>query len=58
MTITILAVAKGVAISTAIVGSTVAAAHFGTIPGITIALQHVPTWTHAHTVISGFRQKG
>ena len=35
----------------------VAAAHSGTVPpGIVQALQHVPTWTHAHTVLESLQQ--
>ena len=33
------------------VAAAAGAAHAGVAPGIAIALQHVPTWTHAHSVL-------
>ncbi len=57
MAITALAVAKGIAIAAGVAGTTVAAAHVGHIQGLTNAFNHVPTWTHAHSVLSGLLQK-
>jgi hypothetical protein len=57
MTLTGLAIAKGLAIAAGVAGTAVAAAHVGNINGLTNALNHVPTWTHAHNVISGLIQK-
>lgn len=31
------------------------AAHTGAAPGIATALGHVPTWTHAHTVLQSIQ---
>ncbi len=33
------------------VASVAGAAHSGAAPGIAVALSHVPTWTHAHSVL-------
>lgn len=33
------------------VAGAVGVAHAGAVPGITTALNHVPTWTHAHSVL-------
>ncbi len=53
MSITGLAVAKGIAASLGIAAATGAAAvATGNAHGLTIALQHVPAWTHAHIVFS------
>lgn len=57
MVITGFAVAKGLAIAAGVAGATVAAAHAGNLIGLTNAFGHVPTWTHAHTVISNLMQK-
>ncbi|MCL4447891.1 MAG: hypothetical protein M0Z77_10465 [Thermoplasmatales archaeon] len=57
MAITGLVVAKGLAVAAGVAGTTIAAAHVGNVIGLTNALQHVPTWTHAHTVISSLIQK-
>jgi len=37
-----------------VAGATVAA-HTGMAPGIATALQHVPTWTHAHSVLEAIQ---
>ncbi len=53
MSITGLTLAKGIAASLGIATATGAAAvASGNVHGLTIALQHVPTWTHAHSVLS------
>ncbi len=57
MSLTGLAVAKGLAVAAGVAGTTVAAAHVGNLVGLTNALHQVPTLTHAHTVISGLIQK-
>ncbi len=58
MSITGLAIAKGVAASVGIAAATGAAAvATGNAHGLTIALQHMPDWTHAHTVLSHLTQK-
>ncbi len=57
MSITGLAIAKGVAASVGIATATgVAAVATGNLHGLAIALQHVPTWTHAHSVLSHLAQ--
>jgi hypothetical protein len=33
------------------VAGAVGAAHAGAAPGLATALEHVPVWTHAHTVL-------
>ena len=38
----------------AVAGAT-AAAHTGFAPGITVALSHVPTWTHAYIVLQSIQ---
>ncbi len=57
MAITGLAIAKGLAVAAGVTGTAVAAAHVGNLIGLTNALNHVPAWTHAHTVISNLIQK-
>ena len=57
MTITGLAIAKGLAIAGSVAGTTIAAAHMGNVIGLTNALNHVPAMTHAHTVITNLMQK-
>lgn len=52
MSLTGLALAKtiiaGLGVAAAVGGTAVAT---GNVHGLTIALQHVPDWTHAHTVL-------
>ncbi len=58
MSITGLAIAKGI-IAVAGVATAVGAAAVatGNAHGLSIALQHVPSWTHAHSVLSHLFQK-
>ncbi len=37
------------------VAGAVGAAHAGVAPGIAVALNHVPTWTHAHSVLQSIQ---
>ncbi|MGC8562540.1 MAG: hypothetical protein ACP5UZ_08505 [Thermoplasmata archaeon] len=57
MTIAAIGIAKGLAIAAGVTGSVVAAAHMGNLVGLTNAVNHVPTWTHAHSVITSLMQK-
>ena len=57
MAIAAIGIAKGLAIAAGVTGSVVAAAHVGNLVGLTNAFSHVPTWTHAHSVISDLMQK-
>lgn len=57
MAITGLAIAKGLAVAAGVTGTAVAAAHAGNLAGLANAISHVPTWTHAHTVLSGLMQR-
>ncbi|MCL4336804.1 MAG: hypothetical protein M1129_00675 [Candidatus Thermoplasmatota archaeon] len=53
MSITGLVIAKGVAASVGIAAATGAVAvATGNAHGLAIALQHVPTWSQAHSVLS------
>ena len=53
MTITGLVVAKAVLVSLGVaMGIGVAAAATGNLHGLTVALQNVPSWTHAHSVLN------
>lgn len=47
-------IAAKAALLVAVGASGVAAVHAGTAPsGLSTALAHVPTWTHAHVVLEG-----
>jgi hypothetical protein len=48
---------KVLAVVGAGVAGTTVAAHAGIVPpGIATALQHVPTWTHAHSVLEAIQR--
>ena len=58
MTLTGLALAKTVAVGVGLATATGAAAvATGNAHGLTIALQHIPSWTHAHSVLSGLMHR-
>ncbi len=58
MTLTGLALAKTVAVGVGLATATGAAAvATGNAHGLTIALQHIPSWTHAHNVLSGLMNR-
>lgn len=48
---------KGVAVAGVGVAGLAVAAHTGAVPGLSVALSHVPVWTHAHAVLSLLSQK-
>lgn len=52
--ISIVAVKVLAALGIAVAGAA-AAAHTGVAPGIAVAFNHVPTWTHAHSVLEAVR---
>jgi hypothetical protein len=49
------AVAKAMAVVGVGVAGLAVAAHTGVAPGITVALSHVPVWTHAHSVLGSLQ---
>lgn len=54
MALTGLALAKTIAVGVGLATATGAAAvATGNVHGLTIALQHMPSWTHAHSILSG-----
>ncbi len=58
MTLTGLALAKTIAVGAGIATATGAAAlATGNAHGLTIALQHIPSWSHAHSVLSGLMNR-
>lgn len=58
MSITGLAVAKAAALGIGLTAATgVAAVATGNAHGLAIALQHIPSWTHAHSILTGLSHK-
>lgn len=49
------AVAKAMAVVGVGVAGLAVAAHTGAAPGISVALSHVPVWTHAHSVLGSLQ---
>ncbi len=47
--------AKALAVLGVGVAGVAIAAQTGAAPGIQVALQHVPVWTHAHSILSSLR---
>ncbi len=51
------AIALKVAVAASAVAAGTAVVTTGVVPpGIEVALQHVPAWTHAHSVLEGLQQ--
>lgn len=57
MSITGLAITKGILATVGVATATGAAAvATGNAHGLVVAIQHIPSWTHAHTVLSHLSQ--
>jgi hypothetical protein len=48
---------KGVAVAGTAVAGYALAVHAGVAPGISVAISHVPVWTHAHAVLTALAQR-